>query len=182
MCWRVAGGPQTVRTSRLQDESARSHALSQGLGPRARPPQTRCPRSAAVSGCHPWWHRSHAPLLRSPVCIPESGVGASARRSPGPVRCQPQRRRAVPPTAHSRGREKGAQTPGGRRDVGAAFVSSSSQRCRASFSPAQVSRPGHRSVPATWTAPGLWGAAGRGRPRPGGAQFDQRHSVSRKKE
>lgn len=96
-----------MRTSRLQDESARSHALSQGLGPRARPPQTRCPRSAAVSDCHPRWHRSHAPLLRSPVCVSESGVGASARRSPGPVRCQPQRRRAVPPTRNPAGGRRG---------------------------------------------------------------------------
>lgn len=180
----MAGGRRPTDGADLPASGRISQEPRPVTGPRAArtPAPDRCPRSAAVSDCHPRWHRSHAPLLRSPVCVPESGVGASARRSPGPVRCQPQRRRAVPPTAQSRGREKGAQTPGGGRDVGAAFVSSSSQRCRASFSPAQVSRPGHRSAPATWTAPGSWGAAGRGRPRPGGAQFDQRHSVSRKKE
>lgn len=105
----MAGGRRPTDGADLPASGRISQEPRPVTGPRAArtPAPDRCPRSAAVSDCHPRWHRSHAPLLRSPVCVSESGVGASARRSPGPVRCQPQRRRAVPPTRNPAGGRRG---------------------------------------------------------------------------
>lgn len=180
----MAGGRRPTDSADLPASGQISQEPRPVTGPRA--VRTPAPDPLPPFCCREWLSSSVAQIPRSstPVTSVHSRVWGRCLRSEEP------RSRAVSAAeeagrashAQSRGREKGAQTPGGGRDVGAAFVSFSSQRCRASFSPAQVSRLGHRSVPATWTVPGSWGAAGRGRPRPGGAQFDQRHSVSRKKE